>query len=291
MSARIDFRAVAEELLATHPASNVFFLLDHAGMPGLHRQLRKSSVQWSSLFDGSNEANALQVAPFLVLAGSGGRLCMFRDLFKWIGEHGTYSSSIVMVTSPLDMAPLRYRLAARLDARLSENMDAMLRFFDPRVLESLFSILSPDQAHTFFSPADDWRYVDRAGKLVTVTTPFDSEDKFIAPLVLSAQQEFALIEACAVDQVLALLRQNMPQLMAALPLSEQSTFVGRAIHTVRARGIDSIYKFSLYAAVCMSQGEAFANGPQGMCFLDQLKQDDFDSPEKLGMFDFDEKGR
>jgi hypothetical protein len=291
MSTPIDFRAVAEELLAAHPTSNLYFLLDHAGMPGLHRRLRDSSLPWASLFEGSNEENALQVAPFLVLAGSEGRLRMFRDLFKWIGEHGTYSSSVVMLTSPLDLATLHKRLAARLDLRLLENMEAMLRFFDPRVLESLLRILPTEQARTFFSPADSWRYVDRTGKLVSVTTAFDAQESFVAPLVLGQQQEFALLEACEIDQVLDLLRQNTPALMSTLSLADQSTFVGHAISTARQHGVDSVYKFSLYAAVSLSQGEEFVHGEQAVRFLANLKQDDFGSSDKLKIFDLDEKWR
>lgn len=291
MSIHIDFRAVAEELHAAHPTSNLYFLLDHAGMPGLHRRLRDSAVPWSSLFDGSNEANALQVAPFLVLAGSEGRLRMFRDLFMWIGEHGTYSSSVVMLTSPLDLATLCKRLAPRLDLRLSENMEAMLRFFDPRVLESLLRILPTEQAQMFFSPAESWRYVDRTGKLVSVTTAFDAQDNFVAPLVLGQQQEFALLDACEIDQVLDLLRQNTPALMSTLSLADQSTFVDRAISTARQHGVNSVYKFSLYAAVSLSQGESFVDGEQGARFLEYLKQDDFDSSEKLDTFDLEENWR
>lgn len=291
MSACIDFRAVAEELLATHPTSNLYFLLDHAGMPGLHRRLRRSSVPWSSLFDGSNEANALQVAPFLVHVGSEGRLLMFRDLFKWVGEFGTYSSSVVMLTSPLDMATLRSRLTARLDIKLSENMDAMLRFFDPRVLESLLRILSAEQARTFFSPAEVWRYVDRTGKLVSVTKAFDAQENFVAPMVLDQQQEFSLLEACEIDQVLDLLRQNLPALMATLSLADQPVFVDRAIGTARGLGIDSVFKFSLDIAVCLAHGEAYMNGRERASFLDELKRDDLDPAETLGILDLDDKWR
>jgi hypothetical protein len=283
MSACIDFRAVAEEMLAAHPMASVYFLLDHAGMPGLHQRLRNSSMQWSSLFDGSNEANALQIAPLLVLAGSKGRVCMFRDMFKWIGESGTYSSSVVMLTSPLDMASLRHRLATRLDARLSENMEAMLRFYDPRVLESLFRILPAEQARTFFSPAQSWAYVDRAGKLVSVATAFDENENFCAPLVLGETEEFALLEACEIDQVLDLLRQNVPALMATIPLADQSAFVDRAIATAKQHGIDAVYKFSIYAAAGLSQGETFASGAQGRAFLENLKRDDFDFQDRSGM--------
>lgn len=288
MNSHIDFRAAAEELLAAHPASNVYFLLDHGGLPGLRRQLSKSSAEWSSLFDCTHETSALEVAPLLVLAGSEGRPCMSRALFDWIGEHGTYSSSVIMLASPLDMATLRARLAARLDARLSENMAAMLRFFDPRVLESLLKILPGEQLNVFTSPAQCWCYVDRTGKQVRVATAFDAREHFSSPLVLGEQEEFALLQACELDQVLDLLRRNMPELMATLPLPAQATFVERSIATARSHRIDSVFKFSLYTAVSLLRGEAFVDGPQGARFLDELKQDDSDVLERLETFDLDE---
>lgn len=286
MTSHIDFRAVAEELLAVQPSSNLYFLLDAAGLPGLHRQLLKASLKWSSLFESTKEANALHVAPFLILAGSGGQLRMYRSLFDWIGKHGTHSSSVVMLSSPLDMASLRNRLAARLEAKLSENMEVMLRFFDPRVLESLINILPAEQAKVFFSPADTWRYVDRAGKLVSVATAFDINETFAAPLLLGEQEEFALIEACEIDQVLDLLRENLPKLMATLSPPDQAEFVSRAMGTARHQRVNSIYIFSLYAAVLLLKGEAFADRPQWAQFVEELQRDDFDS-NRLDMVDLD----
>jgi hypothetical protein len=291
MSTPIDFRALAHDIVAAHPGANLYFLIDHAGLPGLHRQLAGSSTQWASLFDCSREASALQVAPFLMLAGSQGELRMSRSLFSWIGEHGTYSSAVVILTSPLEMATLRDRLAARLDIRLSENMEAMLRFYDPRVLESLLKILPAGQARTFFSPADSWRYVDRTGKLASVITAFDAVDNFSTPLVLSERHEFALLEACEVDQVLDLLRQNLPKLIATLPLPDQSTFVSKAISTARQHGIDSIFKFSLYAAISLSQGEMCLAGPQGIRLLDELKRDGTDLLDRLETFELGDTWR
>jgi hypothetical protein len=289
MSQHIDFRQVAQDLLFSHPSSNLYFLLDAAGLPGLHRQLLQTSVEWSSLFDCTRESNALQVAPFLVLAGSDGRLLMSRSLFNWIGEHGAYSSSVVMLSSPLGMASLQIRLAARLEVRLSENMDAMLRFFDPRVLESLTKILPSEQAKIFFGAAECWRYIDRTGKLVSVATAFDINENFVAPLLLGKREEFELIEACDIDQVLRLLRENLPRLTATLSPPDQAVLVERAIGTARKQGLNSVYKFSLYAAALLSQGERFAGSPQSACLIEELKRDDFDA-DRMNIFDLDEEG-
>lgn len=289
MSTPIDFRAVAQEILAAHPDSNLYFLLDHAGMPGLHRQLLASSVEWSSLFDCSREANALQVAPFLVLAGSVGQLRMFRHLFKWIGEHGTYSSSVVMLTTPLDIGGLRNRLAARLDVMFSENMEAMLRFFDPRVLESLVSILSAEQAEPFFGAAESWRYVDRSGKLVNFNTKFDPQNNFSAPLLLTQRQEIALLDACEIDQVLNLLRENFSNLLRTVPPADQPAFVSESIGMAKQGGVESVFKFSIFTATILMYRKRFADGAERERLLDELKRNDFAS-ERLSIFDLDETG-
>jgi hypothetical protein len=258
-------------------------------MPGLHRQLLASSAEWSSLFDCSREANALQVTPFLVLAGSAGQLRMFRHLFKWIGAHGTYSSSVVMLTSPLDITTLRDRLAARLDVRLSENMEGMLRFFDPRVLESLVNILPAEQAELFFGAAETWRYVDRSGKLVNFNTKFDSQNNFSAPLILTQRQESALLDACEIDQVLSLLRENFPTLLRAIPLVDQPTVVSESIGMAKQRGVESVFKYSIYTATILRYRKRFAGGAQRERLLEELKRDDFD-PERLSIFDLDDTG-
>lgn len=166
-------------------------------------------------------------------------------------------------------------------------MEAMLRFFDPRVLESLLTILPTVQARTFFSPADSWRYVDRTGKLASVVTTFSAIDDFSAPLVLSEEQEFTLLEACEVDQVLDLLRQNVPKLLAILPLPDQSIFVCKAIDMARQHGIDSVFKFSVFAAISLSQDEKWMTSPKGIRFLNELKKDESDLHERIEKLDLD----
>jgi hypothetical protein len=287
MSGALDLHRAAQDILAAQPATQLFFLLDHGGLPGLQRRLAHDQAQWASLFDGSRQESALSVAPLLVHAGSAGAVRLSRSLLAWLAEHGTYSSSIILLTSPHDLATLRARLAARLDLKLSQNMDALLRFFDPRVLASLIRILPAAQATPFFSPADSWCYVDRAGKLVSVPTAFDHHERFYPPLVLAESEEFALLAACEIDQVLHLLRETVPIALSALPLSAQPAFVERAIAMAKMKGIDSVFKCSLFAALCLVQGSALMEGAPGQNFLDALTADEEDLLEKMGQFEVD----
>jgi hypothetical protein len=260
MTSYIDFHAVTSEYLATHPHSSFYFLLDHAGMPGLHRKLRRSTVKWVSLFEDRKECNALLAAPILVLAGTNGKVGMSRALCDWIGTNGTYTSTVVALASNLSSRTLKERLAARLDVRLSEQMDGMLRFFDPRVFEQLTKILSVEQAQTFFSPAEQWWYVDRAGKLVSLQTTFDADEKLDYPVEFTEAQEFELIEASEPDQVLALIKEHVPGLISSYPPHLQHEFINRNVRAAREIGLSSVLDFVLYIGVVLMKGDDFING-------------------------------
>lgn len=281
MTDYIDFRLAAEESLVAHPTSNLYFLLDHSGLPDLHSQLKKTSLKWKSLFDCTPEASALHAAPILILAGSKGHLQMPRVLCEWIGRNGTYTSTVLMLLSPLQLEPLVRRLEARLEVKLSEDIDAMLRFFDPRVFESLTKILDAEQASNFFSSAEAWQYVDRTGRLVWIASSFDANDKFLAPLVLTQQQESELLDASEVDQVLDLLRSNLSTVLAELPPSVQYGFVSQKIETARKIGICSIYKLAIYIAIPLIKGAKFIESPCWQRFLMKLKQDDLQLTEDI----------
>jgi hypothetical protein len=242
-------------------------------MPGLCQKLKQGSATWLSLFEGTKEESAQAVAPILVLVGSKGRLRVSRPFLDWIGRTGTFTSTVIVFSSPLPIRVVKDRLTTRLEVKLSENMNAMLRFFDPRILEALKKNLSVEQAEVFFSPAETWLYVDREGQLVSFRSVFNISEQYVAPLILSQEQEFALIEASEVDQVLELLRKSVPQVMQALPMPDQYEVVNDAIGTARRDGIESIYMLSMYAAVIISKGKMFMDDPLWNSFLEELKAD------------------
>jgi hypothetical protein len=136
-------------------------------------------------------------------------------------------------------------------------MDALLRFFDPRVFEQLIKILSVEQANALLSPACRWWYVDRAGKLVGMDTEFDIADQCDLPLQLSKDQEFDLIDASEPDQILALLHENAPSLLSRVPISEQYGFVTGCINSAKELGLSSASDLTLYSAVSLKHGVFF----------------------------------
>lgn len=251
MSALIDFRTVAGQLVEENAESNVFFLIDQGGMPGLYRQLRQTSTCWASLFSGSKEESALEVAPLLILAGANGRLVLSRAIFSWIGGRGTYTSTVMMLVSPTGLEPLQGQLSARLDVLLSEGMEAMLRFFDPRVFESLLTILTNEQAKIFLSPAISWHYVDRVGNFINVKAEYQKSQILSDFLTLSRDQETALLSASEVDQVMQLLDSNVPDLMRKIPLRERANSIFKIIKSAKFQKIESTLHLALCVMVIM----------------------------------------
>jgi hypothetical protein len=241
------------------PATNscLYGLIDHAGLPGLAARLTESASEWMSLFD-SEDPDTLSVAPLLFRIGTGQDGIQQRRLVRWLVQQGTYASSIVLMASPLPLQPLAHRLTERLAAVLPENMDILLRFFDPRIFEQLMVVLSPEQKQAFLSVAQHWWFVDRRGHLQEVAATFCAEDDFTPPLALSAVQESALLDASEPDQVAQLLQTGAPDDYETLRPGERHDFILRHIAAARGIGIKATHELSLYCALALLHGERFA---------------------------------
>jgi hypothetical protein len=214
---------------------------------------------------------------------------MSRSLFEWIGKNGTYTSTVIMLSSPLQIEPLANRLTVRLDVKISEDMKAMLRFFDPRIFEGLMSVLSTEQVASFLAPAERWWYIDRAGKLVSVDARFNVIEELALPLVLSAKQEFDLLDSSEPDRVLASLRENAPELIQKQPLPAQYEFVVTNIQAARSAGLTSIADLVLYNIVVLIKGLDFISGETWSRLMDEIKSKSVDFLAMVSSLDIDEE--
>jgi hypothetical protein len=257
-------------------------------MPGLYRKLVRSKSKWDSLFDGTKERNGLEAAPLLILACANGKLQVRPSLFRWIGENGTYTSSVLMLGSPLAMESVRSRLAARLEVKLSGNMEAMLRFFDPRIFEKLALILAPEQASTFFSVAEKWWYVDRAGDLRCIKAQLNPKEERYRPLELSERQEFDLVDGSEPDQVLALLREYVPNLMLKLPISRQHHVVAECIEEAKEIGLNAPLDFFLFVTMVLAKGEKLIQEPIWLHLMNSVRVKAMSFAEALMKIEIDE---
>ncbi|MES2117681.1 MAG: DUF4123 domain-containing protein [Pseudomonadota bacterium] len=252
-----DIWQLYQALPASTPGCYLYGLADHAGMPGLAKRLVRDRADWVSLFEGSTEEGALSVAPLLfqieVIEGR-----VTQDLLlDWVCEHGTYTSSLLFLASPLSTRDLAQRLARRLNAVLSEDMDVMLRFFDPRIFASLLDVLSAEQQQAFLSVGNCWWFVNRHGHLQQVKAQFSDEDGYNHPIRLTAEQEHALVEISEPDQVAELLEAGAPDEYGALPWPDRHDFIVRHMAAAKSIGIDATHELAQYCLLALLHGEGF----------------------------------
>jgi hypothetical protein len=257
MSTFLDLHALCEEASIGFPSNMMYCLADHAGMSGLHRQLVRWDVPWLSLFQGTAEQTALSAAPLLfALPFRSGEV--HERFLRWLAENGTYSSSILLLSSPSSLDTLCSQLARRLHGRISDGMEVLLRYFDPRVFESLLSVLSEQQAGEFLSPADCWWYPNRSGQLIRRESVYGI-DTFVSPLQLAAAQEFTMLDASEIDVVEGRLRTMYPDLAVRVNAPEREMFLRRQIAAANATGIVSTTDVTLYCGLAVLHGERFAS--------------------------------
>ena len=257
MDAYLNLSTFCRETARAWRSNHLYCLVDHAGMPGLHRELVRAGVPWTSLFAASREEAVLQAAPLLFSLDRHAKKA-HGQLLTWLARRGTYTSSLLMLSSPLELEELGRRLARRMQARISESMDVLLRFFDPRVFEALMASLDKQQRDAFVGVADSWWYVDRCGNVVAQPARYDADDAFNSPLILSASQEFALVDASEVDQIATQLEGTMPDAYNIMPPPQRYAFLQRQMEAAMGDGVMGTYEVSLYCGLALLYGEDFS---------------------------------
>lgn len=256
-----DLIAVGEEYLASRRENYIYLLLDQSGLSELPSSQSMDAVEWKNLFEEIGAKVPISAAPVLISIGDYFALRSHTSLLKQIAKRGAFSSTVVMFASPESLDLVLQRLVARLDVVLSDDMNALFRFYDPRILEALVKTLSVDQARAFFSLASRWWYIDRTGKLLQIDSVFrESKDKE-TPLRLNATQEFSLIDATEPDRVLSIFRESAPRLIASIPSTEQYGFAAKSISSAVEYGLRSTSDYFLYCALILVHGVDFASKP------------------------------
>lgn len=236
----------------------LYALIDHAGIPGLARRLTKMDVEWVSLFEGSRDAGALEVAPLVFPVLEDVESLGWKALFNWISEVGQYSTSVLLMVSPLPMPELASKLALRLDAELPDAIEIFLRYFDTRIFEQLLVTMSHDQKASFLGIANCWWFLDRSGEIHQVQAGLRA-DLIYAPLKFSQDQQDELLDACEPDQIAALLQEFVPNEFNTLEPEKRHSFVIRQMEMAKNFGVTVTHEMALFCALTLMHGQGFTN--------------------------------
>ena len=146
------------------PSARLYALLDpllpaHEGLaPMLERRAGRVA-----LFDQTVDAEVAEGGPWLVELATAGP-----ELASGLLAPGRDPQGVVWLISERDPPGLAQALRESLNVRLRGIGVALLRFYDPTLLQGILALLSPSQRASFVAPALQW-LVERDGQLVQLS--------------------------------------------------------------------------------------------------------------------------
>jgi hypothetical protein len=146
---------IATSAPEAHPVDYTYALLDCAAHDDAFAQLNAAfpTACWQSLFDGTPEAHLHSAAPLLIAldlaAGD-------NTIIAWLIEKERQQPSVTWIKSRYALPTLAMMLARRLQCRINDDEEVVLRFYDPRILLGLSAALTVAQKKFFFAPVTSW---------------------------------------------------------------------------------------------------------------------------------------
>ena len=134
---------------------NTYALLDCAAHDDAFEQLAAAfpAPRWQSLFAGTPEEHLHSAAPLLIALDPAAE---DKTIITWLIEKERARPSVTWIKSPYALSALATMLTRRLQCRINEEEDVVLRFYDPRILLGLSSALTDAQKKFFFAPVSSW---------------------------------------------------------------------------------------------------------------------------------------
>jgi Domain of unknown function (DUF4123) len=264
MSSLQDFLSATKSFVGSEgrQAHRPYVLVDHAGAPGLMRELRRTpALVWTSLFEGSKDAGAIEVAPILIELPDDSADASQREFLAWLHRTCRFSTSVMLLDSTWGREPLLIALKNRLEVMLPDRLPVMLRYFDTRTVEALLRVLTRDQQAQFFGIASCWWWLDRAGELRHDRVEQLASDPWPHRYELDAAQQNALIDAGEADAIAAQMSIQAPDLCGHVQRAELHALAERCVPKAARLGIEDIRMRASYCLAALQLGEDFDSQP------------------------------
>lgn len=209
--------------------------IDLANMPEKAERIRgELKAAGAICLIGDRRAEAERASPWL-LNTTGSDIVL-----NWTARLATQHSAVTWLVSPLDMSALTEALSHRMDARLPDGDDVLLRFFDPRVLPVLHRVLDPQQRAAFFSIASEWSFVGRDRQVQRLDSVIPGPTHtFGPPLSLTMQQFTELLDAAEVDAVMPEVVRQAPEEFLAIPAPKRAAFTQTWLDRATSLGLSA----------------------------------------------------
>ena len=146
-----DVIARLAKLQEQHPTLRLYGLVDGLQYETLRSERLDARPGLASLFHGTPDSALAHAGPWLVDLDEAGQ-AFAADLARLERE----APSVTWLISEADLYGLTQVLQRQLDAKLPDGRIALVRFWDPRVLAGLATVLTPKQRETFFAHIYEW---------------------------------------------------------------------------------------------------------------------------------------
>lgn len=169
-----------------------------------------------------------------------------------------YASAISIIDAPHSLHFMADAMTARCDARLPDGTEAVLRYFDTRIMAPLVTILTEEQHASFFACASAWWFAGRDGHLVQcdLVTP-EPAAAVSGSITFSLTQMAAMTEATLSDGLIDVLLQNHLRALLEIPYPLRHSTIERLVAAARTWGLNDQADLLTYCAVALEAGSGF----------------------------------
>jgi hypothetical protein len=255
----ITVSSLALQLSKLAQASNAFYaLIDLANCANPESVLARMTAGHAECVLGDLRREAQLASPWLWrLRGES----LSDTSWTWIARTALQRSCMTWLVTDHAEPGMLHRLRVRTDAELADRQAVLLRYFDPRVLPVLHQILRPEQREAFFSICTSWHFVDRTGKLKTLSASPSSADSLLPPVKLDDSQFAGMLRAAEVDAVIPELVREAPNQFLALAPADRVAFTQRCLQDADDAAIHSHAHRVLWCLAALEFGAKFMQGP------------------------------
>ena len=253
---------------------NTYALIDCAAHDNAFSQLttRFVDVQWRSLFADTQEAHLQSASPILVALDP---TAEDKSIFMWLVEKERACPSVTWIKSPFGLSTLAMMLTRRLECRINDDEDVVLRFYDPRILLGLSSALTGPQKKFFFAPVSSWtawepRREAYYGIDPEPATPSEIAAFSVVPITLNDDQREQLMyydKEALYDSIIVHWQKNSPEAIEGLETEVLREIAIAAVARCTGYGIDNASDQHLFAGLMMRVSPSFDAHPMVISYL------------------------
>lgn len=251
-----------------------YALIDCAAHDDAFAQLNKRfpDAQWASLFADTPEAHLLSAAPLLIALDAA---APDAALVSWLIEKERARPSVTWLQSGFGLSTLAMMLTRRLQCRINEGEEVVLRFYDPRILLGLPSALNGPQKKFFFAPISSWTAWEPRRHAYYGIDPEPATRQEIAafsvmPIYLDERQREQLMyydKEALYDSIVAHWEENSPEAIAGLDPDMLRKVAVAAVARCSGYGIHGASDQHLFAGLMMRVSPSFDAHPMVRSYL------------------------